>query len=84
MAASTVQRPGEPVGQNLVLGEALASCVGEHLGCNPCGRLACVIGVTVWPVPEVLLSLLPGKLDYTIFKVSNSSISDFFLVSRLR
>jgi len=36
-----------------------ASCAGEHLGCSPCGRMAWVIDVTAWPVPEVLLSLLP-------------------------
>jgi len=30
------------------------------LGCNPCGVVAMVIGVTGWPKPEVLLSLLPN------------------------
>ena len=43
------------------VGNVGASCAGEHLGCSPCGRMAWVIGVTAWPVPEVLLSLLPGK-----------------------
>ena len=43
------------------VGSVEASRVGEHLGCSPCGRLAWVIGVTAWPVPEVLLSLLPER-----------------------
>jgi hypothetical protein len=61
-----------------------ASCAGEHLGCSPCGRMAWVIGVTAWPVPEVLLSLLPKKTDYTNFTDSNSSISAFLRVSKVR
>ena len=40
-------------------GNVGASCAGEHLDCSPCGRMAWVIDVTAWPVPEVLLSLLP-------------------------
>src|SRR5574343_1337105 len=41
---------------------------GDHLGCSPCGVLACPHGgVARMAVagPEVLLSLLPEALDYT-------------------
>ena len=62
----------------------MASCAGEHLDCSPCGRMAWVNGVTAWPVPEVLLSLLPENVDYTNFTDSNSSISTFFRVSKVR
>src|SRR4051794_22615568 len=37
-----------------------ARWVGEHLGCSPCGRVACrALTSTVGLGPEVLLSLLP-------------------------
>jgi hypothetical protein len=41
---------------------------GEHLECSPCGTVACPHGgvaLMALAGPEVLLSLLPEKKDYT-------------------
>ena len=55
-----------------------ASCAGEHLDCSPCGRVAYVIVVTGWPVPEVLLSLLPKKWIIPILMLPAPQSAFFF------
>ena len=55
-----------------------ASCAGEHLDCSPCGRVAWVIVVTGWPVPEVLLSLLPRKWIIPILTLPAPQSAFFF------
>ena len=47
---------------------AVARGVGEHLECSPCGTVTGPhggIARMAWVLPEVLLSLLPKKMDYT-------------------
>ena len=63
---STPARP-----QGLTVGPSGARWVGEHLGCSPCGELACRARVAHgWPGPEVLLSLLPlATLHYTVVTI---------------
>jgi hypothetical protein len=42
-----------------------ASCVGEHLVCSPCGKVAGRESCHRLAGPEVLLSLLPKEVDCT-------------------
>src|SRR4029453_6485091 len=61
--------PAHPAG--LTVGPSWARCVGEHLGCSPCGELAGrALVSTVGRGPEVLLSLLPlATLHYTVVTI---------------
>ena len=42
-------------------GDSLGKMGGDHLECNPCGKVAGCELCHQWPGPEVLLSLLPNQ-----------------------